>query len=588
MELVVLRGGRVTGRVVGPGGEPVAGAEVRSRRGVHTTSREDGTFLLEGLDEPEQAQVWARSADRALSGESAAFVAGAGKDAEGIEVRLASAESSSRRRRVVITGKATADDPGAAAAAGSLRDAHVECAGAWTPLDPSGEFHVEAEVSAASVQIGLRIVLPGWGAAELALDAASDAESVAAGDVEIQRSNSLNGVVEGPDGPLPGVRVALAVHRGGTIGCGFDEDEQALVVAVTKGDGTFIAHGVPVGKFDVKIEEPGFLPAEQDVEIDGRGDAEVSFRLVRESVLRGRLVRRDGRPVPEAQIRVQPEGEQGWSARSKFAGTEDDGSFAIPVEHGAAYVLHCAPGRTYMPPGLNDESPEETRARDAAGRFLPFRSEPLQPGGEPAILVVEDGAAISGRVVDADGRPAGGVHMSCGGDRADVAPDGTFSFAGLREGTYVLTAAHGLADPLVLEGVETGSTDLVLRLPPPAVIEGTPLGEDGTPVAHRGLVATRMGTDRGASVFAETDDAGRFRFVDVGDVPCRIELGSARRSWMRTTRSRSPAAPGSRRGRSNCSFGSCRAARGRSPGASWTIEASPSSTTSSVSRSART
>jgi hypothetical protein len=79
--------------------------------------------------------------------------------------------------------------------------------------------------------------------------------------------------------------------------------------------------------------------------------------------------------------------------------------------------------------------------------------------------------------------------------------------------------------------VTTGRDEVEVRLPAPATIEGTLVGEDGKPAPKRRLLAvSRKDRDRGG-VTAETDDSGRFRLVGVGESACRIELVSEDRAW---------------------------------------------------------
>ncbi|MCE9636020.1 MAG: carboxypeptidase regulatory-like domain-containing protein [Planctomycetes bacterium] len=526
LDLVMARGGRVSGRVVGENGEPVGGASVVTRGGVRSTSAGDGTFVLEGLDDPADATVWAHSSDDALQGESASFTAGVGADAAGIEVRLRPKAEPARERLVRVTGRVHLTDP-----ATPMTDACVDCDGAWTPLDPSGAFHLEVTVFVGQKEMPVRVVVPGWGERTLdvpvnvvvnAADAPTDA-----GDIEVPRAVAIRGRVNDRNGPVAGATIGLERKSDfNGIVCGFDEDPSPPIVAVTGPDGSFETHQVAAGSYTIHAAFPGYVEEEASIDVPSDGGGSIdSIQLCREAFIRGRVTRGGGRPVRSASVRVtEDDGTNGaWLRRTEYGRTNSDGTFEVRVREGFSYDVEVSPNRD------GDE-------------FRKTTSGPHTPGGEPVEILVTAGETISGRVVYDAGSPAAGVSVSGeltsrrydGSHETRSAADGTFTLTALADAQYDITVVAGLADAVCLREVKAGASDAAVRLPAPTVIEGVLLGSDGKPAAGWALVATRMRIDwdrADVQVSAVTDAEGRFRLVGTGETLCRIELNKPDRDW---------------------------------------------------------
>ena len=521
-------GGRVLGRVIDGAGKPVAGAKVGTRGGVWTHSRADGTFLLTGLDEPCEADVWARSEDGLLMGRSARFRAGAGEDAEGVEVILLPA-SGEGRRRIRISGRAhPAVPPGSPAPTVPVGDGHAACEGAWVPLDASGGFHLEVDCGRGRRSVPLWLDIPGWGAAGIDVPLPAGDGTVDAGEIPVPRNGRIRGRIEDGEGPLAGVPIAVERKREfSAIGCSPDEDPQPTIEAVTGRDGVFETAGLAAGTWIARVAAPGFMAEEREVVVrDGGSFSRCDVRLSRAARLRGRVRRPEGSPVAGAEVAATPSGEGGKAdpGREERTWTDEDGGFSLMVREDSAHVLEISPG--YEP----------------AERFRPATSGPHRPGEEPVSVVVEDGPAIAGRIVDADGHPVRWATVTCSGasDGADGDPtadievltagDGTFRFVALGEGACDLSVEAGLEEPLVVEGVPTGGPEVEICLPPAFAIEGILLDEGGKPAPRRVVMATPLGGGSGTRrwVDGETDGSGRFRLVGVGSGACRIELGRGR------------------------------------------------------------
>ena len=108
-------------------------------------------------------------------------------------------------------------------------------------------------------------------------------------------------------------------------------------------------------------------------------------------------------------------------------------------------------------------------AEDIGGGASPYlpTADPHEfiPGEGGLRLVARRGAAVSGRLVDAEGRPvAAGWVAADGGEAFPCAADGSFRIGGLRAGRVRLAAWVG-AGVVDLGVVEAPGADLAVRVP---------------------------------------------------------------------------------------------------------------------------
>ncbi len=203
--------------------------------------------------------------------------------------------------------------------------------------------------------------------------------------------------------------------------------------------------------------------------------------------------------------------------------TGEDGTFEwVVVPHEPLRFLlaiHC-PGRVEM-----------RREWDAR-----LRGDGIEPGATVVLgdVVVPVGGALSGRVVDGDGRPVAGasVFYRAQRDAADDHPmrpycqasarcdaDGTFRADGLRGGDYDIRVAESevlSGGSVVISGPSTWLEIVVARkqVDPGAMILGTVVDESGNPVAYAQLHAHTPGNRQlryGGYTTSESD--GSFTLV---------------------------------------------------------------------------
>jgi hypothetical protein len=109
-------------------------------------------------------------------------------------------------------------------------------------------------------------------------------------------------------------------------------------------------------------------------------------------------------------------------------------------------------------------------------------------GAADVRVLLRRGGSVVGRVVDASGRPLGGVWINAvaapgttGGGNGQTLPDGSFRIEGLGEGTYTLAAVSELGLFAVRPGVTPGQSGLTLTLRPGVRVQVQVRGPDGAP-----------------------------------------------------------------------------------------------------------
>jgi protocatechuate 3,4-dioxygenase beta subunit len=241
-------------------------------------------------------------------------------------------------------------------------------------------------------------------------------------------------VVEGrtvdPDGkPVPGARLFLNPTGPAAMGAGIVMFTTASMKEATSGDdGAFRVADVPPGSFELKAEASGRQMAEMsNLEVRAGQDLKgVEVVLPPGAVIEGRVLA-SGRPVPGAQVEpVEPETSMArMIIRSARATADGDGYYRLDG---------IAPGaRTFQ---------AESKGFRKAVRDLEVRA-----GGNALDFSLEAGVEITGRVVDDAGAPVAAalVVLREGWNSWDLpndvsGPDGSFTLAGVADGTYRISA----------------------------------------------------------------------------------------------------------------------------------------------------
>ena len=281
-------------------------------------------------------------------------------------------------------------------------------------------------------------------------------------------SESLAGtVIDAAGAPVAGVAIGAELEQGAG----------EVVVAESGEDGAFALEGLVAGHYRLQVEGPGVLSAE--VRFVQAPAAAVRIAVSREVAVEGRVLAPDGRGAPGVAVRLtrggQPIEEVSDAAgHFRFAGLAE-GTYRVWAYRGAQASgalaadrmgagpfapvdLVLAPAAVIAGRVVNEASgagvvadvilvaddpdqPPRAARSDAAGQFhiegVPFgrwTADAQAPGYLSAdavrflatsdyapLIQLEPGAAVGGRVVDADGRPIAGAQVMARGQGADGA-----------------------------------------------------------------------------------------------------------------------------------------------------------------------
>lgn len=354
----------------------------------------------------------------------------------------------------------------------------------------------------------------------------------------LERGRTAAGrVVDPHQHPIAGARILLLPARGDSV-----TDPWAMAAriedsleAVTGAEGRFEIRQIPVGARDLLIEAPGFARA-QELGIAfpaAAGSQELGTFVLQPGVaVRGRVVDGAGRPLPEVSVAAAPSrAEAGpWAGPADPALTDGQGRFELP---------DLRPGDRL-----------DLTARKTG--YAPSRLRGLRaPTGEPVTLVLERAAAISGRVVDAEGHGVAEAWVQLDEARGEIASagvptffeqslhgatadaEGAFQFSAVAPGKILLRAHRDDYQPSAARTLEIQpgrsleKVELVLERG--AVITGRIARPDGLPVpgAH---VRVREPGQRGVwteFLFADSDGEGIYRLDGVPLRRQRVEAFDA-------------------------------------------------------------
>jgi len=510
----------LTGRVVDEAGEPVSGAEIRARASGETPGRPpypadpvetgpNGVFRFAELTPALPYRLTAR----------AEGFAPAEVDVPPLEHGTQAARSQpvviglERGRTAYGTVVDESDEPVPGARVALLGHAGTEARkrflagrrlaekvqifkdrtgqdGSFTIVDlPAGhlELVVQAEGFAPYEEPGVELV--------------PEEPSKDLGRVELSPGLTLEGrVTDRHARPVVGAEVVelLRLRQG--------RAKLAVARTRTDADGRFrLEHLTKDMVFDLHVRHPDYstevLPnvAAADQEL-------LRVELELPAVVTGRVLSSTGKPVARAWVGAKPpDAVDSWVLYSD--------------RHGVDPTTHTdAEGRFRLP----DVEPGRVRLSVEARGFQPYTRSGLEifPATETEVKVVlEPGATVSGRVLDADGRPLSGVSVQGAGrnDRTDV--QGHFRLVGISPGTHHLLAwsdQHGR----IRRTVEVPAQGTVVELVFPAgrPVTGQVVGSEDQPVPGA-LVRLEPATEKtgteGSARNGLTDRSGAFRFSQV-------------------------------------------------------------------------
>jgi len=340
----------------------------------------------------------------------------------------------------------------------------------------------------------------------------------------VARPSAVAGVVVDESGrPIEGATVAIRMPDSlkSSLGVILDRAEPLEYYARSGTDGRFEIADAPAVPDRILVAELQGLPTQgQPLTALPEMQVRIAFQLAPqfEVAARGVVVDGDGKPVPDATVRLGRH-----DTRSGL-----DGKFLLDAT----------------------ETPSGTEIVAAKAGFSPARAN-FEPGsGEITLRLGPPTLRLAGRVVDAAGKPIRSVEVRALGltrvngvaleDAAtwdgpgpftvkDTDNEGKFELGGLQPRTYVL----GLLDRNSLRTMRTepflaGRTDLEIRFVGDGAVvhvAGRVVDRGGAPVPRaevrlvREIMREEGGYREGVEVFKSADEEGIFDFPDMaGDV----------------------------------------------------------------------
>jgi protocatechuate 3,4-dioxygenase beta subunit len=472
----------VLGRVLGPGGEAVAGANIRvGPNGVHGTavSAEDGSFRLDGLAADRDYGVWATKPGYGPAKDE--FEAGHGvveltvrlTIPRFLDLRLvgpdgsppahASAAIRVEQKNVFWFGMPDVG-PVPADREGRCRIGPVPAATLTLTVEAAGCVSVEQEVPGSGTPTGFESP---W-------------------TLRLERAYEIRGRVLWDDGvPAAGAEVTMSEPR-------YERVE-------TDAAGAFVIAGLPAGRHTLSVGGrygSVLIDEGRSVRVDA-GTSDLVVTLPREEPeglrpqddprkeIRVRVVDAEGRQVPEADLELRDE-----DGRHVESFTVRDGNAEVRL-YVRRHVLHVG------------------RATDHQGQSVgagPVRMPLSEPFPDELEVRLPPERLIEGRVLDPAGRPARGLSLTaidsetkgvCAQARTDGA--GAFRLRGLGDAIYRLSV-EAPADARAPKDLQAagGTAGLVVRLLPAVAAWITVLDPDGAPVS--GAIVRTSRVEDAASV----------------------------------------------------------------------------------------
>jgi protocatechuate 3,4-dioxygenase beta subunit len=280
-------------------------------------------------------------------------------------------------------------------------------------------------------------------------------------------------------------------------------------------DGSFALGPLPAGSLGLLVSHRGHANGRVEAVVRSRQAADLrDVALETGLAVRGRVRDREGAGLPGILVRAEP--ARGGEGATADAETDADGAFSLSGLPAGAYAVVA-------------EAAGFARARASA-----------TAGGAPVEIVMDVGGTISGRVVDAEGRPVEGATVFGESAEPDSSParswvygttgedgEGRFTIRDATPTTYVLRVRASGTGEASLAGVEVAAgrtTDVgTVTLARSGTLTGVVVDTDGEGVPGATVLVQREATvSHGDDPRAQTDTAGTFEVRGVR--PGRVDL----------------------------------------------------------------
>jgi protocatechuate 3,4-dioxygenase beta subunit len=317
--------------------------------------------------------------------------------------------------------------------------------------------------------------------------------------IELRRGRTLAVRVVDPDGrPVPRARLSR-MERMTTSVSGVSSGSWSMSgVGQTDDEGTLRIGGLEPGVLDLQVEADGFQPllarGLRIPEDEAAGPVEVT--LARGAVLEGRVLDGDGKPVIGASVNAFQADAELPGGGSPEATTDDEGRYRL----------------TGLSPGLYQVDAESGELQDSVQATVEIRA-----AVQHLDLRFPKGSAVSGQVVDDRGAPVARARVSLipNGPTAFSQANGTFTFRSAADGVFRLRgAAQGFAETTAPDEIQVAGRPvrgLILRLGRGVSITGRLLGVDPDRLAGARIVALLWEPERQERLEGTLDRQGSYQ-----------------------------------------------------------------------------
>lgn len=409
----------------------------------------------------------------------------------------------------------------------------------------------------SSLALALALTAPG-AAPMLVIDAAQQASP--ATPEKPPPTGTLKGRVLRADGrPLPRATVRIRAAAGTRSRSGVLETEL---------DGTFLFDELPPGEYRLSASKTGFIslefgqrrprePGRPLLVEAGRTIDRLDIALPRPSAITGRIVDNDGEPVERVLVQALRLEFAAGRRRLLPVGTprltNDLGRYRLHGLQPGRYFVSAVAGHVGaigLPGYAPTYYPGTVRGPDASMIAVELSQD--TPGIDFALEPART-ARIAGKAVTSGGEPITGGIMLTGSQRAGnltlpvgarIRPDGTFEFANVAPGDYVVQVSRGRKNGstegefamqyVALNGEDV--TNLSLRTLPGATVTGR-ITTGGSSLPSRDVSLTAMPVDFDRSPFiggpparAEVNRDGTFTMAGLSGVRL-LTLDRAPEGW---------------------------------------------------------
>jgi protocatechuate 3,4-dioxygenase beta subunit len=396
VSVTLLRGAIVAGTVLDPLGEPASGVRVQ----LMTPSYLDGERVLAAVSASGTSVTDDRGAFRLYGIRPGAYLLAATPSTQVTTTNLRQLSDADLRAAMAEVGQTTV-------AVGTLTSV-------GRPIAPAASVDRPVGPDVGQPVAYLPVFYPGTTdevhAQPIALVAGQ--ETYAHLQLRLVRGARIEGIVYGPDGqrarnvsvqmsrrsPMLGVSSSnVRNQEGGFQSYGVAPGRYSLFARFTDSP-----QGVPLG-----VPPGRTLVAQMDIDVTGEDLTGLSLVVRPAPSLAGRVVFAGGQPPPNPKqvvIGLESTGRAGSATIAPQPVSPDDS--------GRFVINNVWPGRYRLAAGVNGGGPWTILSSTVGGKDAvigPFDADPERPITDAVITLTSDPAQLTGRLLDADGRPLAGL-----------------------------------------------------------------------------------------------------------------------------------------------------------------------------------